>query len=159
MDCSSFLKITVQGPAFGIFSSLSVQLWILANSFGMLKLESAVISACEQKLKQQKYEDLQSSTLSFVYEKMAPGSPLRQFFISMCVERVSSARSATSKNKFPAEFCRDLCEMLIVKAEATILHDPVNSTGNFEAPKPLVRLPGQLFCCFRQYWRRQPFWI
>ncbi|KAJ5217657.1 uncharacterized protein N7469_011282 [Penicillium citrinum] len=67
----------------------------------------------------------------------------------MCAERVSWARSATSKNNFRARFCRDLCEMLIVKAEATILHDPVNSTGNTEAPKPVVRLPGQPHVLFQ----------
>jgi len=106
--------------------------------FQMPDLETAVLSACEQK-----NEIIQSIPISFVYDRTAPRPPLRQFVIDMCAKTTSSVQFATLKNELPVECCRDLCEFLITRAEATILQNPVSSIGNSEVPKPVVRLPGQ----------------
>lgn len=107
----------------------------------MHTLEAAVLWACEQKACRDKHEILQSSSINYVYEKTVSGSALRQFVTDKCAVGTSSTKFATLKDKFPAEFCRDLCELLIIRAETSILRGVVEN--NSEEATPIVCLPGQ----------------
>lgn len=125
----------------------------------MLKLESAVTSACEQKLKQQKYEGLIPVPFaSFTrrrlrdhhYGNFSSACVLKEY-LGLDLRRpriifgrgsvVISVRCLLSKPR------RQSC-MIRWIVRVTLKHQ-----------SQLYDFLGSLMCCFRQNWRSRPFWI
>ncbi|CZR51148.1 uncharacterized protein PAC_01023 [Phialocephala subalpina] len=87
-----------------------IELWVLADKLLIPPLQNSIVQELERQRK--RFKATSTSCINYVYEKTAPGSPLRRLFVSWCAWNVARSRFEDRPEHFPKEMLLDLVQLL-----------------------------------------------
>ncbi|KAF8848134.1 hypothetical protein BDZ45DRAFT_539644, partial [Acephala macrosclerotiorum] len=99
-------KITSQMKS--LTDKMLVELWVLADKLLIPPLQNTIIHELERQ--RNRFRATSTSCINYVYEKTAPGSPLRRLFVSWCAWNMARSRFEERPEHFPKEMLLDLVQ-------------------------------------------------